>query len=171
MKKYEYSVKLSKVDSTPEALMSLAVRNAQVQELTLVKVHKKCTVFGWAILHKTGDEFVVGRTRISRKGRIIVEPTLDVTQDLYWKLHVYHKLFEVVSSDIFPNQLTVLSINKFVETFNKCNICIGNNDLENLVNNKLEKHADLVFSYKNNEETIDMETIDMEDIRSVATVV
>ena len=151
MKKYEYSVKLSKVDSTPEASMSLAVRNAQVQELTLVEIHKK-----------TGDEFVVGRTRISRKGQIIVELTLDVTQDLYWKLHVYHKLFEVVSSDIFPNQLTVLNINKFVETFNKCNICIGNNDLENLVKNKLEKHAELVFSYKNNEETIDMETIDME---------
>ena len=95
--------------------------------------------------------------------------TLEITQDFYWKLYVHHKLFEVVSSDVFPNQLTVLNINKFVENLNKYNICIGNNDFEDIVKNKLEKNADLVFYYKNNEEAV-LETIDMEDIRSVATI-
>lgn len=68
----------------------------------------------------------------------------------------------VVPSDAFPNQLTVLSINKFVENLNKYDICIGNND--NVVKNKLEKNADLVFSDKNNEEKAALETIDMENI-------
>ena len=72
----------------------------------------------------------------------------------------------MVPSEVFPNKLTVLSINKFVNY----NICIGNNDFENVVKNKLEKNADLVFSDKNNEEKAVLETIDMEDIRSVATI-
>ena len=96
--------------------------------------------------------------------------TLEITQDFYWKLYVHHKLFEAVSSDVFPNQLTVLNINKFVENLNKCNICIGNNDFENVVQNKLEKNRDLVFSDMNNEEKAVLETIDMKDIRSVATI-
>lgn len=73
-------------------------------------------------------------------------------------------------SEVFPKKLTVLSINKFVENLNKYDICIGNNDFENVVKNKLEKNADLVFSDKNNEEKAVLETIDMEDIRSVATI-
>ena len=56
----------------------------------------------------------------------------------------------MVSSEVFPNKLTVLIINKFVNY----NICIGNNDFENVVKNKLEKNADLVFSDKNNEEKL-----------------
>ena len=170
MKKYEFSVKLSKVDSAPTTAVSLASENVQVQELTLAEIQKKFTVFGWATLHKTGNELVVGRTRILREGQIIVELTLEITQDFYWKLYVHHKLFEVASSDVFPNQLTVLNINKFVENLNKCNICIGNNDFENVVRNTLEKNTDLVFSDKNNEEKAVLETIDMKDIRSVATI-
>lgn len=73
-------------------------------------------------------------------------------------------------SEVFPKKFTVLSINKFVENLHKNNICIGNNDFENVVKNKLEKNADLVFSDKNNEEKAVLETIDMEDIRSVATI-
>ena len=46
-------------------------------------------------------------------------------------------------SDVFSHQLTVLNVDKFVENSNKCNICNGNNDFENLVKNKLEKNADL----------------------------
>ena len=60
----------------------------------------------------------------------------------------------MVPSEVLPNKLTVLSINKFVEDLNKYNICIGNNDFENVVKNKLEKNADLVFSDKNNEEKL-----------------
>ena len=50
-----------------------------------------------------------------------------------------------MSSDVFSHQLTVLNVDKFVENLNKCNICNGNNDFENLVKNKLEKNADLFF--------------------------
>ena len=49
------------------------------------------------------------RTRISREGYIIVELTLQIIQGFSWKLYVHHKLFEAVSSDVFPNQLTVLN--------------------------------------------------------------
>ena len=76
----------------------------------------------------------------------------------------------MVPSEVLPNKLTVLSINKFVEDLDKYNICIGNNDFENVVKNKLEKNPDLVFSDKNHEEKAVSETIDMEDIRSVATI-
>ena len=72
----------------------------------------------------------------------------------------------MVPSEVFPNKLTVLSINKFVNY----NICIGNNDFENVVKSKLEKNADLVFSDKNNEEKAALETINTEDIRSVTTI-
>ena len=51
----------------------------------------------------------------------------------------------MVSSDVFSHQLTVLNVDKFVENLNKCNICNGNNDFENLVKKKLEKSADLFF--------------------------
>ena len=88
--------------------------------------------------------------------------TLEITQDFYWNLYVHHKLFEVVSSGIFPNQLTVLNISRFVENLNKCNIYIRNNDPENLVKSKLEKNAGLPFSDKNNEEKAVLETVDME---------
>lgn len=109
--------------------------NVQVQELTLAEIQKKFTVFGWVTLHEIGNELVVGRTRISREGIIIVELTLAITQDFFWKLYVYHKLFEVESSEIFLNQLRVLSINKFVKNLNKCDIRIENNDFEILVKN------------------------------------
>ena len=92
-------------------VVSLASENVQVQELTSAEVQKKFTVFGWAMPHKFSNELVVRRTRISRGGQIIVELTLEITGDFYWKLHVHHKLFKVVSSEIFPNQLTVLNIN------------------------------------------------------------
>ena len=170
LKKYEFSVKLSKVDSTPTVAVSLASENVQVQELTSAEVQKKFTVFGWATLHKSSNELVFRRTRISRGGQIIVELTLEITGHFYWKLYVHHKLFKVVSSEIFSNQLTVLNINKFVENLNKCNICIGNNDFENVVKSKLEKNADLVFTDKNNAEKAILETIDMEDIRSVSAI-
>ena len=75
-----------------------------------------------------------------------------------------------MSSDVFSHQLTVLNVDKFVENLNKCNICNGNNDFENLVKNKLEKNADFFFFDKNNEGKAILETIDTEDIRSYATV-
>ena len=68
MKKYEFSVKLSKVHFAPTTrLHSLASENVQVQQLTLAGFQKEFTGFGWAAHH----ELVVGRTRISREEQII----------------------------------------------------------------------------------------------------
>ena len=161
-RKYAFSVKVSKVDATPTTAVSMAPENVQLQKLTLIEVHKKFTVVGYAMLHKTSDELVVGRTGISREEQIIVEPMLEITQNFHRKLYVHHKLFEVVSSDVFSDQLTVLNIDKLVENLNKCDKCIGNI--------RAEKNADLVFSDKNDMEKAILETVDMEDIRSVATI-
>lgn len=66
MKKYEFPVEVSKVDSTPTTAVSLTPEKVQVQGLTLVEAHKKFSAFSWATLHKTGDEIVVEKTGISR---------------------------------------------------------------------------------------------------------
>ena len=100
--KYEFPVKVLKVRSTHTIAVLLLPENVPVQELTLVEVHKKFTGFGWARLHITDNELVIGRTYILREGQIISE-MLEIMEDFYCKLHAHHKLLEVVSLTVFQN--------------------------------------------------------------------
>ena len=100
--KYEFPVKVLKVGSTHTIAVLLVPENVPVQKLNLVEVHKKFTGFGWARLHMTDNEVVIGRTYILREGQII-SGMLEIMEDFHWKLHAHHKLLEVVSLTVFQN--------------------------------------------------------------------
>lgn len=59
---------------------------------------------------------------------------------------VCHKLIQVQSwlSDVLQQQLTLPDVNKFGGSLSRCHLCIGNNDMESMIQIKLEKE-DLVF--------------------------
>ena len=72
MKKYDFSVKLSKVDSTSTTTVSLTSENVQVQEITLAEIQQKFTVFAGQRCTKEAMNKWLGEPIFQGKGKLLL---------------------------------------------------------------------------------------------------
>ena len=67
VKKKKKEIKNEYLNKFSSQTVSLAPKNIQTKDLTLVESDNNFTVFGWVALHKPDDEIVVRKTQISKK--------------------------------------------------------------------------------------------------------
>ena len=162
---YHFSIKIK----DPAVVDKVSVKKIRICDVT-----QKGSSYGFQQL-VTDDlslDCLVLSKPVYQESVSIITLTIKIFPTFTWQVFIYERLLPNYSAvyKVLPTVLTLENVDSFFDVLSKTNICIGNNEFQNVINHKFERGLELTFLDKDKDCKAVIETNKLIDINKFDTI-